>query len=85
LLGYEPDLVRWVEQYEGVEKTTRRVRLHGLQAGTLGELEQDRGAASGRPGTGMVRWHLRAYVSRAVRLAAAGELKPRPERAANAS
>jgi hypothetical protein len=75
LLGYEPDLAGWVEQHEAVEKTTRRVRLHGLQAGTLGELEQtgERPADDRGPGTGMVRGHLRAYVSRAVRLAAAGE------------
>jgi hypothetical protein len=73
LLDYEADLAGWAEQYEVVDKAIRRVRLHGLHAGTLAELEQDWGPASERPGIGMVRGHLRAYVSRTVRQAATGE------------
>jgi hypothetical protein len=73
LLDYQTDLAGWVEQYEVVEKTIRRVRLHGLHSGTLAELEQDWGDVSARPGTQMARGHMRAYVSRSVRQAAAGE------------
>ena len=73
LLGYEEDLAGWLEQHGLVEKTNGRVRLHGLGAGTLGELEKEWGAESERPGTRMVRGHLRAWVSRNARQAREGE------------
>ncbi len=73
LLEYEEDLTRWLEQYDLVEKTIKRVRLHGLNAGTLAELEKEWGAESERAGTKMVRGHMRAYVSKNVRQAQAGE------------
>ena len=60
LLEYEEDLAGWLEQYDMVEKTTKRVRLHGLNAGTLEALEKEWGAESERPGTKMVRGHMRA-------------------------
>jgi len=73
LRDYEEDLARWLEQYDMVEKTIKRVRRHGLNAGTLAELEQEWGAESERPGTKMVRGHMRAYVSKNVRQAEEGE------------
>jgi hypothetical protein len=73
LLEYQEDLARWLEQYDLVEKTIKRVRLHGLHSGTLAELEQAWGAESERPGTKMVRGHMRAYVSKNVRQAEEGE------------
>jgi hypothetical protein len=73
LLEYAEDLARWLEQYDLVAKTIQRVRLQGLHAGTLAELEKEWGAPSARPGTNMVRGHLRAYVSKNVRQAQAGE------------
>jgi hypothetical protein len=73
LLAYEEDLMGWLEQYDVVEKTIRRVRLHGLQAGTLEELEKEWGLPSERTGTKMVRGHMRAYVSKHVRQAEPGE------------
>jgi hypothetical protein len=48
LREYEEDLAGWVEQYDLVDKTIKRVRLHGLHAGTLAELEKGWGAASER-------------------------------------
>ena len=73
LLEYEEDLAGWLEQYDMVEKTTKRVGLHGLNAGTLEALEKEWGAESERPGTKMVRGHMRAYVSKNVRQAREGE------------
>jgi hypothetical protein len=73
LLGYQEDLGGWLEQYEIVEKTIRRVRLHGLHVATLEELEKDWGPPSERPGSKMVRGHMRAYVSKHVRQAQPGE------------
>jgi hypothetical protein len=73
LLEYAEDVARWLEQYDVVEKTIQRVRLHGVHAGTLAELEKEWGAESERPGTKMVRGHRRAYVSKNVRQAQAGE------------
>jgi hypothetical protein len=73
LLEYEEDVARWLEQYDVVEKTIQRVRRHGLNGGTLGELEKAWGAESERPGTKMVRGHMRAYVSKNVRQAQEGE------------
>ena len=35
LLEYEGDLAGWLEQYDVVHKTIKRVRLFGLNAGTL--------------------------------------------------
>lgn len=73
LLGCEEDLAGWLEQYDLVEKTISRVRLHGLNAGTLARLEQEWGADSERPGAKMVRGHMRAYVSKNARQAGEGE------------
>jgi hypothetical protein len=73
LLEYEEDLAGWLEQYDMVEKTIKRVRLHGLNAGTLAELEKEWGAESERPGTKMVRGHMRVYVRKHVRQTKAGE------------
>jgi len=73
LLEYAEDLAGWLEQYDPVETTMQRVRLHGLQAGTLAALETAWGAESERGGTKMVRGHLRAYVSKNVRQAQEGE------------
>lgn len=73
LLNYEEDLVGWLEQYDVVEKTIKRVRLHGLNAGTLAELEKEWGAESERTGTKMTRGHMRAYVAKNVRQAQQGE------------
>jgi hypothetical protein len=74
LLEYAEDLARWLEQYDLVDKTIKRVRLHGLHAGTLAALEQEWGAESELPGTKMVRGHMRAYVSKHVRPAKEGEI-----------
>ncbi len=73
LRAYEEDVARWLDQYDLVEKTIRRVRRHGLHAGTLAELEKEWGAESAQPGTKMVRGHMRAYVSKNVRPAEEGE------------
>jgi hypothetical protein len=73
LLDYEEDLAGWLEQYDWVDKTIKRVRLHGLNTETLTELEKAWGAESERPGTKMVRGHMRAYVSKNVRQAEKGE------------
>jgi len=73
LLEYEEDLAGWLEQYDLVEKTIRHLRLHGLKAGTLAELEQAWGGESVRTATKMVRGHMRAYVSKNVRQAQEGE------------
>jgi hypothetical protein len=73
LLEYEEDLARWLEQYDLVEKTIKRVRLHGLNAETLAELEKEWGAESERPGTKMVRGYMRVYVRKNVRQAKEGE------------
>lgn len=73
LLEYEADLAGWLEQYEVVNKTIRRVRLHGLNAGTLAALETEWGTPSERTGTQMVRGHMRVYVLRGVRQIQAGE------------
>src|ERR1700686_1930322 len=56
-----------------VDKTIKRGRLHGLNAGTLAEREKAGGAESARTGTKMVRGHMRAYVSKNVRQAEKGE------------
>jgi hypothetical protein len=73
LLEYEQDLTAWLEQYDVVTKTIQRVRLHGLNAGTLAVLEKEWGTLSAGTGTQMVRGHMRAYVSKNVRQAKPGE------------
>jgi hypothetical protein len=73
LLEYEGDLAGWLEQHEVVEKTIKRVRLFGLNAQTLTQLEQEWGVLSERTGTQMVRGHMRAYVSKNLRQAEEGE------------
>lgn len=73
LLEYQEDLAGWLEQHEVVEKTIKRVRLCGLNAETLPELEKEWGVLSERSGTKMVRGHMRAYVSKNVRQARQGE------------
>jgi hypothetical protein len=73
LLEYEEDLARWLEQYDLVEKTIKRVRLHGVNSQTLENLEKEWGTESERPGTKMVRGHLRVYVRRVVRQIKEGE------------
>jgi len=73
LLEHEEDLAGWFEQHEVVDKTIKRVRLFGLNAGTLSELEKEWGVLSERTGTQMVRGHMRAYVSKNVRQAEPGE------------
>jgi hypothetical protein len=73
LLEYEKDLARWLEQYDMVDKTIKRVRLHGLNADTLVELEKEWGAESEQKSTKMVRGHMRAYVSKNLRQAKEGE------------
>jgi hypothetical protein len=73
LLAYEQDLADWLEQYDLVEKTIKRVRLHGLNTSTLAALEREWLPPSTCPATAMVRGHMRAYVSRNVRQAQVGE------------
>jgi hypothetical protein len=73
LLAYKEDLIDWLEQYDLVEKTIKRVRLYGLNTSTLAALEQEWLPPSPCPATAMVRGHMRAYVSRNVRQAQAGE------------
>jgi hypothetical protein len=73
LLEYEEDLAGWLEQYGVVEKTIKRVRLHGLNERTREELEKEWGVLSARAGTQMVRGHMRAYVAKNVRQAQQGE------------
>lgn len=73
LLKYEADLAGWLEQYDVVEKTIKRVRRHGLNARTLAQLEAEWGVLSAGTGTQMVRGHMRAYVSKNVRQAQQGE------------
>jgi hypothetical protein len=74
LLEYEEDLARWLEQYELVEKTIKRVRLHGLNSQTLENLEKEWGPECERPGTKMVRGYMRVYVRKAVRQLQEGEI-----------
>lgn len=73
LADYQEDLAGWLEQYDVVTKTIKRVRLFGLNAGTLLELEKEWGVLGERTGTHMVRGHMRAYVSKNVRQAEPGE------------
>jgi hypothetical protein len=73
LLEYQEDLAGWLEQYDVVDKTIKRVRLHGLNAETSAELEKEWGVLSERSGTKMVRGHMRAYVSKNLRQAQQGE------------
>jgi hypothetical protein len=73
LLEYEEDLAGWLEQYDLVEKTIKRVRLHGVNEGTLAELEKAWGAESERPASKMVRGHMRVYVRKNVRQTKEGE------------
>lgn len=73
LLEHEEDLAGWLEQHAVVEETIKRVRLFGLNAETLSELEKEWGVLSERTGTQMVRGHMRAYVSKNVRQAEPGE------------
>ena len=73
LLEYEEDLAGWREQYDMVHKTIDRVRLHGLNAGTLEELEKEWEPVSERTGTKMTRGHMRGYVRSNVRKAKEGE------------
>ncbi len=73
LLAYEQDLAGWLEQYDMVEKTIKRVRLHGLNERTLAALEREWVPHSPCPATAMVRGHMRAYVSKNVRQAQEGE------------
>jgi hypothetical protein len=76
LLEYQEDLAGWLEQYGVVEKTIKRVRLHGLNAGTLADLEKDWGPPSKRLGTQVAKGHMRAYVSKNLRQAKEGETLP---------
>jgi hypothetical protein len=73
LLEYEEDLARWLEQYDLVEKTIKRVRLHGVNSQTPENLEKEWGPESERSGTKMVRGHMRVYVRKAVRQIKEGE------------
>ena len=73
LTEYADDLAGWREQHELVEKAIRRVRLHGLNTETLGELEKEWGPENSRPGTVMTRGYLRVYVNNNVKNARPGE------------
>jgi hypothetical protein len=73
LLGYEEDLAGWLEQYDLVDKTIKRVRLHGVNSTTLEDLEKEWGPESQRGGTKMVRGHMRVYVRKTVRQIKGGE------------
>ena len=73
LLEFQEELAGWLEQYDLVEKTIQRVRKHGLHVGTLTELEKEWGTESERPGTKMVRGHMRVYVRKHVRVTKEGE------------
>ena len=73
LLEYEEDMAGWWEQHEVVDKTMKRVRRHGVNAGTSEELEKEWGVLSARTGTQMVRGYMRAYVSKNLRQAEEGE------------
>jgi hypothetical protein len=73
LLEYQEDLGRWLRQYDVVQTTIRQVRLHGLNAQTLARLEEQWGEPSECAATGMVRGHMRAYVSKNARGARLGE------------
>jgi hypothetical protein len=72
-MEYEEDLARWLGQYDLVEKTIKRVRLHGVNETTLENLQREWGPESGEAGTKMVRGHLRVYVSKIVRQLREGE------------
>ena len=75
LLEYEEDLARWLAQYDLVEKTIKRVRLHGLNSTTLENLEKEWGpeSADADTGTRMVRGYLRVYVRKGERQLQEGE------------
>lgn len=73
LMEYEEDLARWLGQYDLVEKTIKRVRLHGVNETTLENLQREWGPERGEAGTKMVRGHLRVYVSKIVRQLREGE------------
>ena len=73
LAAFADDVAGWREQHDLVGKTVSRVRLHGLNAATLGELEREWGPENTRLGTVMTRGYLRVYVRNAVKGARPGE------------
>ena len=73
LAEYADAVAGWREQHALVVTTIRRVRLHGLNAQTLGELEREWGPENTRLGTVMTRGHLRVYVRNTVKIARPGE------------
>jgi hypothetical protein len=73
LRDYEEALAGWGEEHRLVQTTIERVRRHGVNAHTLGVLEEAWGELSTRTGTTMVAGHLRAYARRYGSRAAAGE------------
>lgn len=73
LAEYAADLSGWLEEYALVATTIEQVRRDGIGAETLASLETAWGPSSGRPGTEMVRGHLRVYVRKALRQARPGE------------
>jgi hypothetical protein len=73
LMEYQKDLTAWLEQHDVVQTTIERVRLHGLNAQTLTQLQKEWGEPSGCVATEMVRGHMRAYVSKNVRQTRQGE------------
>jgi hypothetical protein len=75
LLEYEEDLVRWLAQYDLVEKTIKHVRLHGVNSTTLENLEKEWGPEStdADTGTRMVRGYLRVYARKVERQLKEGE------------
>lgn len=73
LAEYADDLAGWREPHDLVVKTISRVRLHGLNTETLGELEKEWGPENTRLGTVMTRGYLRVYVRNTVKSARPGE------------
>jgi hypothetical protein len=73
LKEYEEDLARWLGQYDLVEKTIKRVRLHGVNSQTEEKLEQEWGPESEEGGMKMVRGFLRVYVRKVERQTKEGE------------
>jgi hypothetical protein len=73
LRDYGEALAGWGEQPRLVQTTIERVRRHGVDAHTLGALEESWGELSPRPGTVMTAGYLRAYARKDGGRAAAGE------------
>lgn len=64
LLDYQADLAVWQREHGLVQTTIELLRVHGLHAASLAELEKSWGPISGKDSTREIAQGLRAYVTR---------------------